>query len=220
MAHRKDVPLRRYRDLAELGVSMVRLPTRSDGLDGVADHVAAIRDAGMQASVNLIRVSELRIGQIAHAAAVAGRAGADVFYLADSNGALHPAEVTSMLRVVRDATGAPVGFHAHDGLSMAFANSLAALKAGCEYIDASLTGLGKGGGNLIMELLIGYLRAHADAPFDLTPLAHASADVVAPYRDASPLARCDSIVSSLLNLNLDEIANQRTEAGLLPLLNS
>ncbi|WP_214103834.1 hypothetical protein [Acrocarpospora catenulata] len=217
---REPVPAAHYRELADLGVGMVRLPTRPTAFDQAEREIAAIHDAGMRAALNLIRVSELDPAAIASAAAVAERAAADVFYLADSNGSLFPEDVPELVEVARQATSVPLGFHAHDGLSLAFGNSLAALAAGCEYVDASLGGLGKGGGNLCLELLASYLRARGEAPFDLTPLALTSADVISPLREGGAMARCESIVSGLLNLNIDEIANLRAKGGVLPLLNS
>jgi 4-hydroxy 2-oxovalerate aldolase len=218
MAHQQDVGLEHYRELASLGVGLVRLPTKISGIDQVAGHVRAIQDAGMRAAVNLIRVSEVGLRDIARAAAVVEAAGADRFYMVDSNGSLFPEEVTEIIGVVRRATDLPLGFHAHDGLSLAFSNSLAAVNAGCEHLDASLAGMGKGGGNLSMELITGYFRSRENAPFFLTPLARATAEVLAPWRGGGSLARCDSIVSSLLDLNLDDIARVQTDADLLPLL--
>jgi 4-hydroxy 2-oxovalerate aldolase len=220
MAHQHDVNLSYYRQLADLGVHAVRLPTKISLLDGVGEHVAALHDAGLRAALNIIRISELSVRELSAAAATAQSCGADVFYLADSNGSLFPSGVTELVDVVRGETDRPIGFHAHDGLSLAFGNSLAALEAGCTYLDASLSGMGKGGGNLSLELISGYLRARLEAPIDLTPLAYATNEVLAPWRGGGTLGRCESIVSSLLNLNLDDIAGLRasTGPGLLSLL--
>lgn len=212
MAHQKDVPLTTYREVAARGVDMVRLPTKLSTLAGLRAHVEAIHEAGMQAAVNLIRISELTPSDIARAATTADEVGANVIYLADSNGSLFPQDVADLLGVVREQTDRNIGFHAHDGLSLAFSNSLAALESGCTYLDASLGGMGKGGGNLSLELVSGYLRTRHDAPISIAPLAHTTAEVLAAWR-SDGLSRCDSIVSSLLNLNLDDIASMRGETG-------
>jgi 4-hydroxy 2-oxovalerate aldolase len=219
MAHQKDVEPERYHDLAKGGVGIVRLPTLISALGGLDRHVGAIHEAGLLAYVNLTRISELDADVIKKAAQAAAVAGADVFYLADSNGSLFPADVTKIISMVRDIAGpTPLGFHAHDMLSLAFANSLAALDAGCEHLDASLGGLGKGGGNLCLELLVSYLTSRSSADFDIAALATTSSEVVESLRARTWTATCESMVSGLLNLNFDEISSSAAEGGLLRIM--
>jgi 4-hydroxy 2-oxovalerate aldolase len=210
MAHQKDVVSADYRKVAACGVTMIRLPTTTSSIDGLPRHVDAIHDAGMQASVNIIRVSQLTDHQIGRASAAAHSAGADMTYLADSNGSLFPERVVELVRIVREQTDRAVGFHAHDGLSLAFGNSLAALDAGCTYVDASLGGMGKGGGNLSLELIGGYLRSHRGAGLRIAPLAHRTAELLDRWRPGAH-SISESIVSGLLDLNLDDIAKARDQ---------
>jgi 4-hydroxy 2-oxovalerate aldolase len=136
--------------------------------------VAAAKAAGLRVAVNLVRVSESAPGQVRAAAATAQAIGADIVYLADSNGSMFPEAVSSLVRVVRSEVDVPLGFHAHDGLTLAFGNTLAALRSGVEHVDASAGGLGKGGGNLSLELLCGYLKHHHGRPVDIGPLLAAA----------------------------------------------
>jgi 4-hydroxy 2-oxovalerate aldolase len=205
MVHARDVDLSDYETLRDNGVSMVRMPAKSDVLRSLPAHVEAAKSAGLEATVNLIRVSEVRASEVADAARLALASGADAFYLADSNGSLFPEDVTALFEVVSSAASIPMGFHAHDGLSLAFSNSLAALRAGCSYLDASLAGMGKGGGNLSLELLAGYLRSRGSGTLNMAPLARAAATVLKPWKEGVA-ARCESMASSLLNMNIDEIA--------------
>jgi 4-hydroxy 2-oxovalerate aldolase len=88
--------------------------------------------------------------ELARLSEVAARIPADVqaIYLADSRGHLQLDEVAPLIGVVRKAWSGPIGFHAHDNLGLAMANSEAALAAGCELIDASIAAVGLGGRNL------------------------------------------------------------------------
>ena len=45
-----------------------------------------------------------------------------------------------------------VGFHAHDNMSLSMANTITALDNGADMIDGTYTGIGRGGGNLPLEL--------------------------------------------------------------------
>ncbi len=47
-----------------------------------------------------------------------------------------------------------LGFHGHNNIQMALANSLAAIGEGAQYIDASYYGMGRGAGNTPLELLL------------------------------------------------------------------
>ncbi|MCI5129049.1 MAG: hypothetical protein D3907_11245 [Candidatus Electrothrix sp. AUS3] len=71
----------------------------------------------------------------------------DIFYLADSRGACRPDDVFRMVSIIREVWEGRFGFHAHDNTGLAAANSLRALDAGCQLIDATVNGLGLGSGN-------------------------------------------------------------------------
>ena len=55
-------------------------------------------------------------------------------------------------------TGKDIGIHTHDNLGLAFANSLCAVDNGVKYIDGTLTGMGRGVGNVRTEQLLTYYR--------------------------------------------------------------
>ncbi len=48
----------------------------------------------------------------------------------------------------------PLGFHAHNDLGMAVANSIAAIKGGCKFIDVTVNGLGERTGNAPLEEVV------------------------------------------------------------------
>lgn len=64
--------------------------------------------------------------------------------LADSAGYLTEDGVKARISVLTEKLCIPVGFHAHNNLGLAIANSLAAISEGASYIDGSLRGLGAG----------------------------------------------------------------------------
>ncbi|MCP9943859.1 hypothetical protein LUX12_02085 [Streptomyces somaliensis] len=209
MAHAKDTVPEDLARLADFGVSMVRMPTRPDRLKRLAPYVDAAHNAGLSFAVNLIRVSEVPDHDVVTAARTAEEITADIFYLADSNGSLFPEDVGRLCGMVRESTGATLGFHPHDGISMSFANTLTAMRLGARYVDASLSGMGKGGGNLSLQLITGYLRSRACQAFCVTPLVDAAADLLVPWKGDQILAQCESIASGLLDLNLEDLAEIR-----------
>ncbi|OKJ99660.1 hypothetical protein AMK26_26990 [Streptomyces sp. CB03234] len=206
MAHAKDAMPQSVARLADFGVRMVRMPTRPDQVARLAPYAEAVRGAGMEFAVNLIRVSELTEQAVAEAAQAAEKLSVDIFYLADSNGSLLPEDVIRLWGPVRENVGAVLGFHLHDGISMGFANALAAMQQGFTYIDASLSGMGKGGGNLPLELIAAYLRSRSGREFKVTPLIETAAELLKPWKGNQILARCEAMVGGILDLNMDELA--------------
>ncbi|PPK64843.1 hypothetical protein V5P93_006246 [Actinokineospora auranticolor] len=218
MARPGDTVPSDYRALAAAGAHCLRLTTAPNHLDAVAAHVEAAKAVGLRVTLNLVRVSELTATDVTRTAAAAHRYGADVLYLADSNGSLFPEQVTELVALAAAHAGdAGLGFHAHDGLSLAFINSLSAAAAGCRYLDASLGGVGKGGGNLSLELIAGYLRTRATARYATVPLARAVPAVLHACGDDVP-ARFDAIASGLLDLNIDDLRVVREQNGELAAL--
>ncbi|WP_416973968.1 hypothetical protein [Streptomyces sp. 4F14] len=210
MAHAKDTSPSDLAGLARFGVRLVRMPVAPYSVQELAPYAAAAQDAGMRFSVNLIRISELSEQDILSAALEAEKISADVFYLADSNGSMFPDGVSGITRHVRDTVSIKLGFHAHDGLSLGFANALAAMDNGFEYIDASLCGMGKGGGNLALELISAHLRFRQLCDVSVTPLVDSAVSLLTPWKGDQILSRCESIVSGILDLNLENLAEIRS----------
>jgi 4-hydroxy 2-oxovalerate aldolase len=208
MAHAKDIEPEDFRFLRRHGVSMVRMPTHPDAVEGLTRYADAAHGEGLTYAVNLIRISELHERDILNAARKAAHdIGADVCYLADSNGSMFPDQITTLARRLRREVPISLGFHAHDSISLAFSNTLAAMREGFTYVDASLAGMGKGGGNLSLELIASYLRTRAGRALSIGPLAAAAAEVVGPWKGEWIVASSRSIVGGMLDLNLDTMSS-------------
>lgn len=83
----------------------------------------------------------------------------DYFYLVDSYGGVFPDDVQGTLKEVSSRTNCQLGFHGHDNLEMALSNTLTAIQQGVNIIDATMTGMGRGAGNLKTELLLTVLNS-------------------------------------------------------------
>lgn len=95
---------------------------------------------------------------------------ADYFYMVDSFGGVYPSDVVDTINIVREKTNAPLGFHGHNNMELGLINTLTALENGVEIVDATITGMGRGAGNLKTELLLTVLNAKGILPLDFNPL--------------------------------------------------
>ena len=102
----------------------------------------------------------------------------DLFCMVDSFGGVTPKDVTVIFNEVRANTNVPVGFHGHNNLQLGLINTVTAIELGCDYVDATIMGMGRGAGNLNMELLLTYLNAHYGLDVDFNVLG----DVVAGFK--------------------------------------
>lgn len=147
--------LKRARDC---GAQAVRVATHVTEGDVSAQHMKAAKELNMMAVGFLMMAHMASPEKIAEEAKKMESYGADYINLADSAGYLMPDDVKLRIEAVKNAVQIPVGFHAHNNLGMAVANSLMAVQAGASYVDATLCGLGAGAGNTQIEVLAGVLK--------------------------------------------------------------
>jgi 4-hydroxy 2-oxovalerate aldolase len=78
--------------------------------------------------------------------------GASAIVFMDSTGSFLPEDVyTRVKRLV--SLNVPIGFHGHNNMHLAVANSLAAIDAGAAIIDVTMKGFGAGAGNTPLEIM-------------------------------------------------------------------
>jgi len=95
---------------------------------------------------------------------------ADYFYMVDSFGGVYPEDVRNTYELVKTHVNCAIGFHGHNNLELALINSLTAIECGVEIIDSTITGMGRGAGNLKTELLLTALNQKNDLEIDFNAL--------------------------------------------------
>src|SRR5260370_21664580 len=96
-------------------------------------------------------------GELAAQAGFMESYGAHGVDVTDSAGALTIDAEGERVRALRDALQCEVGFHGHNNLSLAVANTLCAIEEGATWIDAASRGFGAGAGNTATEVLAAVL---------------------------------------------------------------
>src|SRR5690625_7063727 len=108
--------------------------------------------------------------------------GAEIVYLVDSAGALLPFEVTEKIKALKNELSIEIGFHGHNNLSLAMANTLAAVEAGATYVDGSLRALGAGSGNTQTEVMVAVFERYGyETGINLYDVMDVANNVVASY---------------------------------------
>lgn len=138
-------------------VSLVRIATDPKDIEKVIVVAKKIREQGFLVSVNVMYMSKWDEIPVFWQHLNGLNGAADFVCLVDSYGAIYPNEIPSLVSRIKKELIMPLGFHGHNNLSLAFANTLAAIQAGCEMVDSTIMGMGRGAGNLQTELLLTYL---------------------------------------------------------------
>lgn len=163
------------------GAKAVRVATHVTEADVSAEHIYAAKELDMMAVGFLMMVHTAPVERIVEEAKKMESYGADYINLADSAGYLMPEDVKARITAVREAVNIPVGFHAHNNMGLAIANSLIAVQSGADFVDGTLRGLGAGAGNAQIEVLAGVMKRNGyETGLDFYGLMDLAAEVVEP----------------------------------------
>lgn len=84
----------------------------------------------------------------------------DVLYFADSLGNMDSGEVDRLADVISNHWSGDIGFHSHNNMGKAIGNCFRAIDRNVSWIDATVTGMGRGAGNAQTEILLATLNEH------------------------------------------------------------
>jgi 4-hydroxy 2-oxovalerate aldolase len=90
-------------------------------------------------------------------------------YFVDSFGSFVPGDISKHFRKLNELGYKSIGYHGHNSLQMAFANTLQAMEEGAAYVDATIYGMGRGSGNLPIEILLSYLQKQGHKKYNVVP---------------------------------------------------
>jgi len=184
--------LKRARDA---GANAVRVATHVTEADIAIQHIQWAKQNGMFTCGFLMMTHMASPEKIAEQAKIFVDAGADYINLADSSGYMVPDDVRARVSALVKTISIPVGFHAHNNLGLAVANSLAAVEEGALFIDATCRGLGAGAGNTQSEVLCAVLqRLGYETGVSSYALMDLAEDTVEPIMQRPQVIRTDSLM--------------------------
>ena len=139
----------------KIGVDVFRIASHCTEADITQKHIEFIRKRNRKV-FGVLMMSHMASKEILlQEAKKMANYGAQGVILMDSAGAYVQENVKERVTFLKKKLKKiPVGFHAHNNLGLAIANSIEAVKSGASMIDGCARGFGAGAGNAQLEVLI------------------------------------------------------------------
>lgn len=142
-------------------IDLVRVAAYIHQIPALMEMIEDAHEKGYEVNANLMAVSTVHESDLEEGLAVLATAPVSAIYLVDSFGSFYSEEVRALMTKYLAAcgdSGIHVGIHTHNNQQLAYANTIEAIVAGANRLDATMSGLGRGAGNCPLELLIGFLK--------------------------------------------------------------
>jgi 4-hydroxy 2-oxovalerate aldolase len=170
----KDVMREQVVDLLKpcLGIiSMVRIAIDPIHFSRALGLAAEIKKMGFEVGFNVMYMSTWNKNKEMLHQLPEVRGLADYFYMVDSFGGVYPENVKDIFNLIKSKVDVKIGFHGHNNLELALINTLTAIDCGAEIVDSTISGMGRGAGNLKTELLLTALNGKSDLEVDFNALS-------------------------------------------------
>lgn len=151
-------------------VDIVRIACHVHEFQRALPAAQLLKQKGYMVGFNLMQVADRTVEEIVALSKAASEYEIDVLYFADSMGSMTPEHCRTIISWLKTHWKGALGIHTHDNMGLALQNTLAALDEGVTWLDATVTGMGRGPGNARTEELVIELAERKDIQINLVPL--------------------------------------------------
>jgi len=135
-----------------LGVDIFRIASHCTEASITKSHIEYLASKGKTVYGALMMCATCSLDVLAGEVEKMKSYGASAVIIMDSTGSFFPKQVEECFKRLSQI-GIKLGFHAHNNMGLAVANSLVAIEHGAEIIDATVRGFGAGAGNTPLEVM-------------------------------------------------------------------
>lgn len=150
-------------------VDVIRVATYVKDVDKAINLANNATDKGYEATINIMSISVALERELDEALQqIEEETKIKACYVVDSFGALYSEDIDFYVdKYKKYLKNKEVGVHCHNQQQLGFANTIAGIIRGANYIDGTLYGLGRAAGNCPLELLMSFLK---NPKFNIRPL--------------------------------------------------
>lgn len=160
----KEAVNRLFVPCSQSKLELVRVAAHFHEVEDSGPIVATLKELGYTVGFNLMQAGGKSDDEISSKASIANSWGnnLDVLYFADSLGNMDSNEVIRITKALRAEWKGVLGIHTHDNMGKGLDNSFTANSNGVEWLDVTVTGMGRGAGNTQTEKLLATLAKITD----------------------------------------------------------
>lgn len=158
------------RPAQESAVDLVRFACHFHEVPAALPAAGWLRERGYRVGFNIMQIADCTNEQVRELTIMASDWPIDVLYFADSLGSMTPDDTARMVGLIRQGWQGDLGIHTHDNMGLALANTLRAHAEGVTWLDATVTGMGRGPGNARTEELAIEAEVMRSRSANLVPL--------------------------------------------------
>lgn len=153
---------------------------------------AEVKKLGYIVFAQLVSVTSYNDEELLEVVGLANQVKPDTLSMVDTYGLLDPDRVKHIAHIMDDNLDKDIamGFHGHNNMQLAFANTLTFLEEVAPVrnvvVDGSLHGMGKSAGNAPIELLAAHLNEKYGKAYDIGPLLEAIDESVLEFYKKTP----------------------------------
>lgn len=129
-----------------------------------------LKERGYIVGFNLMQVADRTQEEVEALSLEAAKYPIDALYFADSMGSMDPVQTTKIISWLRKHWQGAMGIHTHDNMGLALSNTLQAVKDSVTWLDATVTGMGRGPGNARTEELVIEVADMRQRSINMVPL--------------------------------------------------
>lgn len=166
----------------ESAVDLVRIACHFHEVPNALPAAGWLKARGYRVGFNIMQIADRTNEQVRELTIMASDWPIDVLYFADSMGSMTPDDTARMVGLLRQGWQGDLGIHTHDNMGLALANTLRAQAVGVTWLDATVTGMGRGPGNARTEELAIEAEVLRSRSANLVPLMGLTRQTFGPMK--------------------------------------
>jgi 4-hydroxy 2-oxovalerate aldolase len=173
----------------EEAIKFIRIAADKEDITGLAETKNYLENLGYEVHLNLMKINNLFTGQTL--SKFADKAMKDIeslefryLTLADTYGVMRQSELKNLIQQFLQIKEIKIGLHMHNNLGLATSNSILGIDLGVSMLDSTLSGMGRGPGNLRTEFIVDEISHRTNAyNYDSNRLLNFTAQAFEPLKE-------------------------------------